>query len=444
MLTEKFPMTDIVQQSADYRLTALRMKLRYGVNEVDSWWHFAVGPHRQQIWARLREMDTRIIRVFLFDKNTPDPLTDWPLFASYIRAVLNVGATPMVTFAKFARPLDDPRAIRWFAERCGDVVWNCIEEWGDEVVRDWYWCVWNEPNNTWISGGVSFEQYRRIYEEVAQSILRWLQPLMRGRRLQLGGPSVEGFDQFWMDWIWRFANEIDRNLVGFINWHYYADWRDHGEKGAPRDETTHHDLIMFQTHEYEARAKTVAQVLNDEKILNVCGEWNSHSHYLPHVRARFNQTMFGAAYGASALLHLMRGGSDAEMLWTGTDDNCGYGVLDKDAAPTPLFHAKKLCAQYVRYNDWISFPSCNRVALPLDIVISRGREGRKSTLLVHLEDKAARYRLSELIDGLADDCGAILKIDSGTGNRIIETNYDGIVDFNGYGVAVVTNHVAQS
>src|SRR5262249_22101210 len=93
-----------------------------------------------------------------------DPVTQWQEFAAYVQAVLNVGATPMITPAKCDRPYGDPRAVRWFAERCADVAWSCIERWGGEAVRDWYWCVWNEPNSTWIGGGLSFEQYRRIYE----------------------------------------------------------------------------------------------------------------------------------------------------------------------------------------------------------------------------------------------------------------------------------------
>ncbi len=147
--------------------SASQVRLRYGVNETDSWWHFAQGPARDRIRRRLREMGTEIIRIFLYDKNAPDPVTEWPLLRSYIEAVLAVGAVPMVTFAKFDRPPDDPRAVRWFAEQCGDVVWHCLEEWGEERVRDWYWCVWNEPNSTWIGGGLEFEQYRDIYENVA-------------------------------------------------------------------------------------------------------------------------------------------------------------------------------------------------------------------------------------------------------------------------------------
>jgi hypothetical protein len=416
----------------------MRMRLHYGFSQAGSWWHFALGPQRERIWARLRALETRIIRIFLFDKSAPDPVTEWPLFAAYVQAVLNVGATPMVTFARFRRPFDDRRAVRWFAGRCADVVWNCLEQWGGEVVRDWQWCIWNEPNSDWTSGGLGFEEYRQIYEEVAQGILCWLAPYLGGRKPWIGGPAVDGFQPFWLDWVWRFLNEIDPSLIGFVNWHRYGDWREHGEWGAPRDEAIHRALLMAQTPEYEMRAQAVARLIPEPDILNVCGEWNAHSHPWPHVRARFNQTMFGAAYGASALLHLMRGGADAEMLWTGTDDACGYGVIDQEAAPTPLFHAKRLCAQHIRYGDWISFPTGARNGLGLEVVVARGEEGRRSALLVHLRDEAASYAVSELAEGLGE-CGRLLRIDGGTGNRVVEGRCEGTVRFDGYGVAVVTN-----
>jgi hypothetical protein len=418
--------------------TEIRMQMLYGVNQADQCWDFAMGPQREHIWAQLREIDTRLIRLFLFDKGAPDPVREWPVFASFVQAVLNVGAVPMITFAKLRRPLDDPRAIRWFANQCADVVWNCIEQWGGEVVRDWYWCVWNEPNNAWISGPVSFEQYRRIYEEVAQGILRWLAPYLNGRKPLIGGPAVEGFQPFWWDWAWRFVNEIDNSLIGFLDWHRYADWRDKGENGAPRDEATYRALIMSQGPDYELRARAIARLLNGRKILNICGELNTHSHYTEPVRVRFNQSIFGAAFYTSALLYLMRGGAYAEMFWTGTEDRGGYGMMNKNGEPWPVFHAKKLSAQYIRYGDWISFPTCNEGNPPIDVVVARGEDGQQSTLFVHLKDKTATYAVSELTGGSVNYC-TLLKIDEGTGNRVVKMPYNGIVSFEGYGVAVVTN-----
>jgi len=414
-----------------------RMRLQYGVNEADSWWHFAVGPGRERIWSRLRQLQPRIVRIFLFDKHAPDPVREWKTFESYVQAVLNLGATPMITFAKFPRPADDPRAIRWFAERCGDVVWGSMERWGAEAVSNWYWCVWNEPNSTWIGGGLTFDQYRRVYEAVAEAVVRWLGPHLHGRHPNIGGPAVEGFAPFWMDWVWRFVNEIDPSLIGFVNWHRYTEWREEGEAGAPLDPAAFRALILAQTPEYLDRAEAVARLVNGSGVLNICGEWNAHSHYLPKVRARYNQSMFGAAYGASVLLQLMRGGVDAEMLWTGTDVECGYGVLDGDGEPTPLFHAKALCAQSIRYGDWISFPSLEHKP-DLDAVVARGEDGHRSMFIVHLSDQVANYELSDLLDDYRG-LWRLRKIDNGSGNGVIETAANGSIRFDGYGVAVLTN-----
>ena len=51
----------------------------------------------------------------------------------------------MMTFAKFQPPFDDPWLVQAFAQRSADVVRRCIDQWGGEIVRDWYWCIWNEP-----------------------------------------------------------------------------------------------------------------------------------------------------------------------------------------------------------------------------------------------------------------------------------------------------------
>src|SRR5262249_38511156 len=80
-------------------------------------------------------------------------------------------AVPMITFTRFRPPFDDAATVRWFTQRCGELVWNCIEQWGGEATREWYWCVWNEPNSEWINPGFTFDQYRRIYLAVANELL---------------------------------------------------------------------------------------------------------------------------------------------------------------------------------------------------------------------------------------------------------------------------------
>jgi len=243
-----------------------------------------------------------------------------------------------------------------------------------------------------------------------------------------------------MDWVWRFLGTIEPSLVGFVNWHLYADWREHGENGAPLDAATHHAIMLWKAQEYERRARAVARLLRQPGTLNVCGEWNAHSHYLPHVRARFNQTDFGAAYGGLALLNLIRGGVDAEMLWTGTDVDCGYGVLDADAIPTPLFYAKRLFAQYIRRGDRIVVPAIGSGGI--DGMIVDGDDGRRSAIFVHREPGAATYAVRELTRGSLDGGCTLIKIDGETGNDVAVAPCTGNIRIAGYGVAVVSNAVA--
>jgi len=138
----------------------------------------------------------------------------------------------------------------------------------------------------------------------------------------------------------------------------------------------------------------------------------------------------------------VRGGVDAEMLWTGTDDACGYGVIGPDAKPTPLYFARRLCAQYIRYGDAIVLPALD--AAGLDGMVVRDRNGRSSTILVHREPTAAIYELDEVTDGQVGDAHTLIKIDCDTGNTVATLPCDGTVAFAGYGVAVVTNMVAGS
>src|SRR5262245_14210488 len=106
------------------------LRLRYGLNGT-------VYPER------FRELGTHAVRLSVFDDRAPDPLGDWGPFASCVQAVLDAGAAPMITFARFGPPYDDAGAVRSFAGRCAGVVAACVRRWRGEAVRAWYWCVWH-------------------------------------------------------------------------------------------------------------------------------------------------------------------------------------------------------------------------------------------------------------------------------------------------------------
>ena len=60
----------------------------------------------------------------------------------------------------------------------------------------------------------------------AQAVLELLEPHLDGRKAKLGGPSIDGTQRaFWMDWIAQLVADFDDRMLGFVNWHMYADWR---------------------------------------------------------------------------------------------------------------------------------------------------------------------------------------------------------------------------
>ena len=75
----------------------------------------------------------------------------------------------------------------------------------------------------------------------------------------------------------------------------------------------------------------------------------------------------------------------------------------------------------------------------MDGVLARGEDGRCSGLFVHLDEGRATYELAQLAGDRAADCGTLLKLDAGTGAGISVKPANGIIDFEGYGVAVLTN-----
>ena len=409
------------------------MKMLYGVNQADACEAFALGISSGRIQQNLRSIDSKIVRLFLYDKSAPDPVTQWPVFVSYVEAVLRIDAKPMITFAKMHKPVSDLEAVQEFAERSADVVKRCIEHWGGATVSEWFWCVWNEPNNEWISGPVTFAEYRHIYEEIAKRCVTLLAPFLGGKKALIGGPGVEGFQPFWLDWVWRFLNEVDNDLIGFVDWHCYGDWRNHGENNAPLDPSMHRRMMMGLTSEYGNRARAIAQMIGNRKMLNICGELNCHSHYTTPVREEFNYSVFAAAFYTSSVLQLMRQDIDAEMYWVGTEDSGGYGMMNKYGDPWPSFHAKLLLVQHVRYGDTVSFPTGDLGDGNCDVVIAE-RDGRTRVFIVHQRDETRSYDLSALAPGIGK-VKKVRQMDESTYKLVVEKPCDGRIHFSGYGVA---------
>ena len=151
-----------------------------------------------------------------------------------------------------------------------------------------------------------------------------------------------------------------------------------------------------------------------------------------------NQNAFGAAYYASALIHLIRGGADLEMRWTATAHDDAYGVMTMEGEPTAACLAKQLFAQHVRHGDWVSFPGRHADHPDIDAVVAwRRRDGRLSGVFVNTGARPQTLAASDWDRSLraaARCCGST----PSTGDRVVREPFDGTVRLDGYGVAVVS------
>lgn len=430
------------------------MKLRYGFNEIYGWWHLSQGEHHAEVQRRLKLMDTKVVRLFVFDQPVPDPFKDWYNFEQLVQAVLDIGAKPMITFAKFPPPHDRERNIRDFVARSSEVLWGCIERWGGEEVSQWYWCIWNEPNNLIVGGDLNFNQYRTIYEALSAEILRQLSPYLGKRKAMIGGPAIDGTHRaYWMDWIARLLSEVDDRKVGFVSWHCYGDWRPAvpsrslglemwGSPDSPNGETFE-TLLLAQTPTYEARARGVERLLEDRDVLNVCGELNTMSHHEHYYTLGHNQNLLGAAYYVSALIHLIRGGADMELRWTATAHSDAYGLLALDGKPSPAALAKQLFAQHVRYGDEVRFPP-NHPELPkVDAIVTHSVGRGTSAVFVNTSRKAITLTPADWDEELGA-CTQFFRLDGNSGDRVRSERFTGRITLNGYGVGVITTGGADT
>ncbi len=409
------------------------MHLRYGLNIGDHWRDPACGPPREDLITRIRDAGTALVRVFP-GISGKSPAEHWKEFAGFFDMIQRTGAAPMIAFP-CPQPWNDAEAVQMFSKWCGEFVDRSVDRWGQRAVASWFWSIGDEPNSPWTNGGLTFEGYRDIYQTTAYAIRQRLgSPEGRPR---IGGPCVDGFQPFWFDWIWRFAEEVDDSLIGFVAWNRYGDWREPGAWSAPTDPDVFERLLLSRTGEYWSRAEAVRALLEGRGILNLCTELNAHSHTNPAVSSRFNQGQFGAAYYGAALIDLMRGGADGEFLWAGACDDGPYGALDARGAPTPTYEAKKLIAQNVGFGDVISFPLDLDPDPDFDGVVASDEANRKVAVVVHLGPGARELELGRWPELSA--FSQMTLVGGGDGGRVRTDVLQTRLAFDGYGVALLHN-----
>lgn len=122
-------------------------------------------------------------------------------------------------FTGWAYPPNDYK--KW-SELIYKWVTHCVERYGEEKVKTWYWEVWNEPNISYWKG--TMKEYFKLYDYTVDAVKKALPSA------KVGGPTSTG--PRWN----KAADFLKSFLQHCVDGQNYAT----GKKGAPLDYITFH------------------------------------------------------------------------------------------------------------------------------------------------------------------------------------------------------------
>ena len=145
----------------------------------------------------------------------PDALAEGPIVRNY-----NYGA------------INTPKDYRKWQDLVYETVKHCIERYGAEEVRTWYFEIWNEPDlKTFFIDGL--ERGELFRPEKVERLCKMYDHFVAGAKaadpqIKVGGPAVAGNEQYFRTFLDHCAN--GRNYVtgergtplDFISWHAYG------------------------------------------------------------------------------------------------------------------------------------------------------------------------------------------------------------------------------
>jgi len=240
-------------------------------------------------------------------------------------------------------------------------VKHCIDRYGIDEVRQWYFEVWNEPNlyQSFFRGG-SQKKYFELYKITAQTIKTI------DSQLRIGGPATSNsnmdgdaikkaqatgkpFDPLSIPWrpVWiedflRYCH--DNNLpVDFVSTHPYPQDFAIDEPGRPKGKGFRRSIDSTRDDLHTMRKMIDASPYPKAEIHLT--EWNSSPSPVDHS----HDSLAGATFVAKTNLESI-GLVDSLSYWTFTDvfeenrktDSIfhgGFGLINYQEIPKPAFHA---------------------------------------------------------------------------------------------------------
>jgi xylan 1,4-beta-xylosidase len=310
--------------------------------------------------------------VFNYDKDS-NVVYNWQYIDDVYDRMLDIGVRPFVEFSFFPKAMSPEATCFWWGghgtppadynnwqKMVEAFLKHCIQRYGIEEVRKWYFEVWNEPNLNGFWNGTK-EQYFQLYKVTATTVKSV------DNQFRVGGPATSSYHpaegvydslhkaikdikpsdfetvQCYGPWIQDFLSYCEKeNLpVDFVSSHPYPTTYPFGNGGGQFEMSRPVNSLMMDLTWLNATIKN-SKYKNAEIQLT---EWSSS----PSNRDHTHDYLQAATYIVKANLECM-GMANSLSYWIFTDIeeeggagssvfHGGWGLVNFQGVAKPAFHA---------------------------------------------------------------------------------------------------------
>jgi len=247
---------------------------------------------------------------------------------SFMPSALSSGGDTVFHYKANVTP---PKSYKAWEKLIQKIVEHWVDRYGIEIVREWFFEIWNEPNLSAFWKGTQ-QKYFLLYKHAAKAIKDI------DKKLKVGGPATAD-----NAWIPEFRNFCEKNKVpyDFISTHHYPT----DDFGQPGDDTI------------TELADSKRSILRDEviKIRKQAGkkplyytEWSTSSnpfddlHDMPYASAFIIKTVMEARNQVQGYSYWTFSDIFEENYFSSAPFHGGFGLLNIYGIPKPAYRAYEI------------------------------------------------------------------------------------------------------
>ncbi|NBC84451.1 MAG: glycoside hydrolase [Bacteroidetes bacterium] len=214
----KYAITQAYNQPNNQADVLIQADAKSGTKEIEPYWNFCVGAGRaneglranwqEQLNTSIEECGFRYIRfhglfhddMFVYKIEDGKEVYNWQYIDELYDRLLEMGIRPFVELSFFPCDMTDGKGTVFWWEACNTppedlskwkrlvtrFVEHCVDRYGVEEVKKWYFEVWNEPNLGYFFNG-DLNDYLELYKTSAEAVKSV------NKDFKIGGPATSNF-----------------------------------------------------------------------------------------------------------------------------------------------------------------------------------------------------------------------------------------------------------